>query len=686
MKKLYFALIFGVVVSVSFFTLDKYTRDFISKTAHTLNVIKEMENYEHFINSEIIKSAYFLYHSYDNIYDMLEKEEKLLIELRDKHLKGYPKSLSIIEKMFREFHRKKTNIEDFETINSIIKNSLIYIPTLSLRYLEAVDRPDAEYMQLLHMVESYILIIRRSLDISFLEDIKPLLERLKKKNFEDEELRKLNDSLLRHLSIFVNYYPEFLDKFTYITSKNNMQVYIDTLRDTFAKERNNKAIFITYASTGFSSIFIIMLIYVAYLLLKVERSRLKLLELNQKLQNSLFTDELTGLPNRLAFYSSRPESKRERCLILINIDGFKRVNDVYGSSFGDSLLVDLGKFIKTWIESRDIGAQVFRLGADDFGILIEDGTNHFALNTARELVRDVENHTFVIDRININLDVSAGVSCEEPLLEKADMAMKHVKSSREKVAIYTEELGKNVERNLNTTLLLKEAIVEDRVVLHFQKVVDTFTGKTHYYECLVRIKDREGKLIYPGEFLEVAKESKHYRYLTQRVLSRAFEVFKHKDVMFSVNISAEDISDKNVSAFIYELLSANREITNRLIFEILESESIKNYEEAKIFFENVRNFGAKLAIDDFGSGYSNFSHIAELYPDFIKIDGTLIEGLIKSRQNWEVVATIVEFCKRLGIESVAEFVSNANIYERVKKLGIAYSQGFYISKPSENID
>ncbi len=685
MRKLYVVIAFAVFITVGFFALDRYTRNLVDHTSRVLSLIREVENYEQSVNNEILKSAHFLYYSYDRIYRLMDQEERILADELSVHLRGYPRSARLLEKIRKEFHRKRSAVEDFETLNSVIKNSLVYIPTLSLRYVERSGEVDAEYLRLLHTVESYVLMVGRSFDVSFIEDVRAVLEQLQGKSFEDGELEELNRILIRHLSTFAEHFPEFLDRFLYITAESPMPDLLRELRETFVEEKNRKALIVTYASTGFSVLFASVLAYVAYLLISVEKHRLSLSLLNRRLREALVTDELTGLPNRLAFYKHSGKGE-DACLILVNIDGFKRINDIYGSDFGDALLVGLGGFLKEWVRGQGIEGEVFRVGADDFGILTAKRSEKEITELAEKLVEDIENHTFAVKGINFNLSVSVGVACGEPLLGRADIAMKHVKRGRERIAFYSDELRERVERNLRLVITIREALAEDGVVLNFQKVVNTFTGEVHYYESLVRIRDREGNLLYPASFLDALKESRYHSRLTQAVLTKALDTFRNRDVMFSVNISADDITDRSVEGFIYRALSSESGIARRIIFEILESESIENYREIREFIERIRSLGARVAIDDFGSGYSNFSHMANLAPDFIKIGGSLIRSLPDDRTSEAVVATIVEFCGRLGIETVAEFVSSEEIYRKVRELGIPFCQGVYVGEPSDALN
>ncbi len=685
MKRVYAVVIFAVIVSLTSFLLDRYAKNLMAETSYVLSILQNIETYEHKVSSEILKSAHFFYYSYDGIYDTLDKEEVLIEELSSRLSDGTPDILMLIEAIKEDFKLKRLRVEDFETLNSSLKNSFTYVSSLSLDYLSLSDSIDTNYLKILQATESYLILSKKSFDISFLRKVEGLIRELKEKRFSDEKLSRLNSLLIKHLTTLSKVFPQYLETFMYITTYNPIPNKLEKLRKLFLKEREEKGKVITFASVGFSSLFIGVMFYVIYLLTKLERHRKELSQLNSELRRAITTDELTKLPNRMAFYSFL-EGRSKGCLILVNLDGFKRINDVYGSEIGDRLLKGVGKFIKRWTKGKNLKADIFRLGADDFGLFLGRTSKKDAFSIATQLLKDMENHTFTIDGLSISVNASAGISCESPFLEKADIAVKNVKRGREKVAFYSTDMEETFRKNLAMALTLKRALREDGIRLHYQRVVDTENGELLYYECLIRIDLGDKKLLGPRDFLSIAKETRYYRQITKRVLHQAFESFKDKGCLFSVNISADDITDGHMENFLFKLLESDRETTKRLVLEILESESIENYEKIRDFFRRVRSLGVKVAIDDFGSGYSNFSHVAQLRPDFIKIDGSLIEGLRRSPANRAIVSTIAEFCRKLNIPAIAEFVSREEIYREVKELKIPYVQGFYISKPTEDIE
>jgi EAL domain-containing protein (putative c-di-GMP-specific phosphodiesterase class I) len=188
----------------------------------------------------------------------------------------------------------------------------------------------------------------------------------------------------------------------------------------------------------------------------------------------------------------------------------------------------------------------------------------------------------------------------------------------------------------------------------------------------------------PGDFLHIAKKSKLYPKLTREIFTKVTDNLSSKKFEFSINISVDDILDKNTNKFILNCLEKN-DIGSWLVFEILESEGIENYKEVTKFLRDVKSLGAKIAIDDFGSGYSNFEYLLKLDIDFLKIDGSLIKNIDVNEDMQIITSTIVEFAKKLKIKTIAEFVHNQKIYDIVKSMGFDYAQGYYIDKPSQDI-
>jgi PAS domain S-box-containing protein/diguanylate cyclase (GGDEF)-like protein len=396
-----------------------------------------------------------------------------------------------------------------------------------------------------------------------------------------------------------------------------------------------------------------------------------------------YTDKLTGLPNRSKLIEDLKNLTNYK-LILINIDSFKEVNDVYGIKIGDALLVKMGERLKDISSKHNF--HIYKLSGDEFIILIDRYLpKHLLEKFINELLYNIQSKPFEVKELTVNLDITIGVaegsSQNTNALEKADMALKYAKQSKKSFVIYDESLNiqEKYKNNIFWLKNLKWAIDEDRLLVYYQPILNNKTEKIEKYESLIRMK-LEDKVVSPYYFLEIAKKSKLYPAITKKIFSEVSKLSKKYEI--SINLSILDIlNEEIVGEIVYRLRNNNCKIT----FEILESEGIDNYEDVSGFLKEIKSYGSKIAIDDFGSGYSNFAHMLKLDVDYLKIDSSLIKNVDKDQNSQIIVETIVDFAKKLGIETIAEFVHSKEVFEKVKELGVDYSQGYYIGEPKPEI-
>ena len=188
-------------------------------------------------------------------------------------------------------------------------------------------------------------------------------------------------------------------------------------------------------------------------------------------------------------------------------------------------------------------------------------------------------------------------------------------------------------------------------------------------------------MLAPFFFLDVAKQGKYYNKITTIVLENSFAALKKMDKDISINLSALDIELKSTRDIIFKFLEKNQENSHRVVFELLEDENVKDFQLISQFITDVKKLGVKIAIDDFGVGYSNFERLLNYQPDILKIDGSLIKNIDTNSYSLDIVATIVTFAKKQNITIIAEFVENKKIFDILCKLDIDYSQGYYFGKP-----
>ncbi|WP_198305333.1 EAL domain-containing protein [Arcobacter vandammei] len=409
-----------------------------------------------------------------------------------------------------------------------------------------------------------------------------------------------------------------------------------------------------------------------------------LVEKTVRLEKALREDVVSKIANR---YSLLEDIKEVECpsIVLLDIVDFSSVNDLYGNVKGDKLLKTIAKRLDDEIRNYS-NYSVYRVHSDEFAILADlEIKDEFILNV-KEIIKKVTKEPIMLRDKDIFIDFRYVFSFEnkEYLLESANMVKKYSKTNKDAI-IYTKELEleKFYENNRSWTLKIKNAIKEDRIVPYYQAIYNTKTQKIEKYECLVRLIE-DDKVYSPYFFLDIAKKSRQYLSITKIVIEKSFEYFKDKDFEFSINLTLEDISSPNMRKFILDKLNEYN-IASKVVFEIVESEEIADFDEINDFIATVRRMGCKIAIDDFGSGYSNFAYLVKLKADYIKIDGSLIKDFVNNSDHCDIVTTILEFAKLQNIKTIAEFVSQKEILDKVSKVGIDYAQGFYIHEPSKTI-
>lgn len=407
----------------------------------------------------------------------------------------------------------------------------------------------------------------------------------------------------------------------------------------------------------------------------------QMIEQSHKLDAIANTDMLTGYGNRYKLMRDI-ELSLNPALAIVNIDDFSQINDFYGHEKGDKVIARFGEMLYGIILRGN--GELYHLQGDEFVILESNSNHEDFVEEIKEVIEELRVTPVEIKGEDYFMNATASISFEtkERLLSTADMALKIAKKENKSLLIYSDaiSLDAEYENNLKWRRELKDAIEQDRILPLFQPIVDNQTQAFSKYESLVRLQSLDGKLVSPFFFLEISKKTKHYASITKIMLKKSFETFRDKTQEFSVNLTIADILNLSIKNYILELLELYG-IGERVVFEIVESESIENFAEIAAFIASVKSFGAKIAIDDFGTGYSNFEYLLRLKADYIKIDGSMIRNIDSDGDAQIVVSTIVDFAKKMGVKTIAEFVENESIYNKVKELGIDYSQGYYFSEP-----
>ena len=269
------------------------------------------------------------------------------------------------------------------------------------------------------------------------------------------------------------------------------------------------------------------------------------------------------------------------------------------------------------------------------------------------------------------------------LYETAEMALKiALKNPNKRYVLYDENIYQQQKNKIYNINLLKEALERENIIPYYQCIVNQ-KGEVTKYEALMRIKiDNEIKS--PFYFMDLIKEARLYNDFSKIMIKKVFKDLEKLDKKVSINLSYDDLADEDMRNFILNLI--NEKNAKRIVFEILESESLLNFDLVKSFIEKVSKKGVEIAIDDFGSGYSNFVRVLDLNPNIIKIDASLVKNINNDKYK-KMIELIVNFAKNYDLKVVAEFVSDKEKFEILKQLSVDEYQGFYFCEPEplENI-
>ncbi|MBI5461377.1 MAG: EAL domain-containing protein [Gammaproteobacteria bacterium] len=426
-------------------------------------------------------------------------------------------------------------------------------------------------------------------------------------------------------------------------------------------------------------------------------------ELAHQLSWQATHDALTGLVNRREFEKRLTQmldsAHRDNCqhaLLYLDLDQFKVVNDTCGHVAGDELLRQLSRLKQGHLRTGDTLA---RLGGDEFGILLENCPLDRAMQIAEALREATSDFRFIWQDYSSEIGVSIGVvpihaasPAPHEVLAAADMACYMAKESgRNRIHLYLESDSEIVQRHGEMLWVsrLNAALKENRFVLYRQAIAPTIgQDGTPHCEVLIRLRDEQGALIHPGVFLPAAERFNLMpaidRWVVSEVLAREIrQPCCDADVncMIAINLSGASLGDERFLAFLREALTNPAINTKRLCFEITETAAINNLSRAADFMRELKTFGCQFALDDFGSGLSSFGYLKNLPVDFLKIDGALVKGVVESLTDLAMVNAINEIGHTLGIRTIAEFVENVDIRDRMAQIGVDYVQGYGVEHP-----
>ncbi len=415
-------------------------------------------------------------------------------------------------------------------------------------------------------------------------------------------------------------------------------------------------------------------------------------------------DVLTNLINRREFENRlvsaldvlRVDADICHALLYLDLDQFKVVNDTFGHAAGDALLKQLSEIVHTKIRSTDVLA---RLGGDEFGILLERCNEKRALEVAESIRDAIEGYRFewqdsfttircsigVVMVSNENADVAS-------LMSSADVACYSAKDmGRNQVHLYRDSDASLRHEEMKWVSRITSAVEEDRLELYFQPIIGIdreHHGKRGHYELLLRMRDENGELVSPDQFIPAAERYNLMSTLDRWVVREALSKLADRDAdaearyTIAINLSGTSLSEDRFLNDIIEELQKEQLPPGAICFEITETAAISNLARVIHFMQTLKQLGCKFSLDDFGSGLSSFTYLKNLPVDYLKIDGQFISNVADDSVDESMVKAISEVGRAMGIETIAERVETRKVLEKLGSLGIEFAQGYYIAKPT----
>ncbi len=651
------------------------TEQILSNILNTVYVnFKDSKNKKKFLQKYFSKKLFFYVISKNYIYPSFYQT---YIKIRKKHLITVYKGRRYlsVEKKYKNFTLGVAF--DLDILNNIIKKEIIdYISSLNhgKNYIAVSHITDWNAKKgyfgtmIYHPLKNFIG-YRLSVNIPDIKGDyfrKKYFDCLKNKNGCFEEYYFKNPAtgkIEKKLSYFRIYRPYdyiFVKGVYYSDISRHIKILKYKVFEKFQRLFLNTLFFLVF-------FIILSLMFAQYILDKIKSIVIsECNSLKQKYEKSkneltdrIYYDKLTSLPTRVKL---EEDIERFHSLVLLDIVEFSNINNLYGYDFGNDILKCVSEYLKKNYQN------VYRVDSDEFALMFENKIND-------DLLRDISSK--IINCYGVEISFVIGASNIKNLFITAESALKNALRSNSKYYIYKIDIKEKQKKKIELLKKLRRALKENKVIPYFQPIVDKNRNVVKY-EALIRVKTDEG-IIAPFKFMELIKEAKLYDEFSSNIIKKIFKYVQKQNTYVSINLSFIDIANNETRRMILESIK-NYGIAKKITFEILESESIKNINLVKDFVKMIKNYGAKIAIDDFGSGYSNLVNILSLAPDYIKIDGSLVRN-IKNEKYFEIIKLISAFAKKFNITVVAEYVENEDVFESLKNINIECFQGYYFGKP-----
>jgi diguanylate cyclase (GGDEF)-like protein len=416
---------------------------------------------------------------------------------------------------------------------------------------------------------------------------------------------------------------------------------------------------------------------------EIARLRLELAQKDREAARLRETDRLTGLRNK-HLLNEKLNKFGQKALLVADLSRFGTINAVYGTKVADYTLRQVAAILLYNLPSN---ATLYRFAGDEFVYLFDNPEPKQVERFAKQLLGFVAQSAIIYEEIEIRIAFAIGIAYGEGsdlLLGYAMIALQEAKAmGPNQLAVYTPEMDtfKRQKSNLYWIPRVRQAIENEAIESWYQPIVDNVNGVAERCECLARMRDEFGAVIDPYLFLEAAEISGILTAITKSIIMQSFAYFENKKSHFSINITDSDFQEGYLEDMLSFRLKKHGLSASQITLEIVESVRSMTIGSHISQLTRLKEMGFLIAADDFGVEHSNFARLLAIDLDFIKIDKAFICNLTSDLRSEMIVRNLVKFAQSIGAKTIAEYVSTKEIYEKVRDLGVDYSQGFFFGKP-----
>ncbi|GIU16515.1 MULTISPECIES: bifunctional diguanylate cyclase/phosphodiesterase [unclassified Shewanella] len=420
--------------------------------------------------------------------------------------------------------------------------------------------------------------------------------------------------------------------------------------------------------------------------------------LKRKLQRQTYLDPVTGLLNRATFeerFIEYAQSSQSLAVVYLDLEQFKLINDSSGHTVGDKMLNKVAKSIESCLSDNML---LGRIGGDEFGLIIKDSSALAVAKLIKKIIAGVGRQTVTHNDTCYRVGVSVGVALSRfnkdtdllGLLKDADIACLAAKSKGSNQVYFYDgrDIDLSYQRNApKWAVRIVQAIEHNELILYYQKI-KCLSSHSHRQrlEVLLRIQEPGGRVLPPAQFIAAAERFKLIVDVDKEVIRKTFLWLSLNEALWddhclSINLSGNSLGAEGMVDFILSQQKRFSVPSSCICFEITETSAIQNRSRAMKMLLDLRKRGFAFALDDFGSGFASYGYLKEMPVDYVKIDGCFVKNLASNAKDYAIVKSVNDVCRVMGIETVAEFVENQEIIDKLEVIGVNYAQGYGIGRP-----